>query len=171
MSRPSPTLEPINANNAMAFKAVRLNALLESPSAFGSTYAKESQFSDDDWLNRTTTWTSARSISYLAIYAGDACGIVAAFVEESDISKVHLVSMWVAPTHRRCGIGRSLISAVVDWARERGALTVRLMVTSSNTSAIRFYERNGFSMTGNTEPYPNDRSLVEYEMSRSTITG
>jgi len=40
-----------------------------------------------------------------------------------------------------------------------------LMVTSNNRTPIEFYERMGFSMTGNTEPYPNDPSVIEYEMS------
>jgi len=171
MADPALILEPINTTNAMVFKAVRLAALLESPSAFGSTYAKESQYSDADWLKRAAVWTSARSIGYLAIYERNACGIVAAFVDELEASKVRVVSMWVAPTHRRSGIGRSSIRAVVDWARERGALAVHLMVTSNNNAAIQFYERNGFVMTGKTEPYPNDPNLIEYEMSRSSTAG
>jgi len=40
------------------------------------------------------------------------------------------------------------------------------MVTSSNHAAMEFYGRLGFSMTGRTEPYPNDPALMEYEMSR-----
>jgi ribosomal protein S18 acetylase RimI-like enzyme len=40
------------------------------------------------------------------------------------------------------------------------------MVTSCNQDAVEFYMRIGFSMTGRTEPYPNDPALVEYEMSR-----
>jgi ribosomal protein S18 acetylase RimI-like enzyme len=40
------------------------------------------------------------------------------------------------------------------------------MVTSNNHAAIEFYERMGFSMTGNTEPYPNDPLIIEYEMSQ-----
>jgi ribosomal protein S18 acetylase RimI-like enzyme len=153
----------------MAFKATRLAALLDSPSAFGSTYAKESQFSDTDWVKRTTVWTSARSIGYLATDAGNPCGLVAAFIDEHDPLKAHLVSMWVAPAYRRCGAGKMLVSAVVAWAIERGAHTLRLMVTSSNVSAIQFYERNVFVLTGKKEPYPNDPNLVEYEMSRQIV--
>jgi ribosomal protein S18 acetylase RimI-like enzyme len=43
---------------------------------------------------------------------------------------------------------------------------VRLMVTSKNDSAIRFYEELGFARTGQVEPYPNDPSMLEYEMAR-----
>ena len=63
------TLQPITPAVAAAFKAVRLNALLDSPSAFGSTHSKEVQLSDTDWQDRAAQWNSNRSIGYLAIRA------------------------------------------------------------------------------------------------------
>jgi len=41
-----------------------------------------------------------------------------------------------------------------------------LMVTSNNDTAIRFYERLAFTKTGRAEPYPNDASVFEVEMSQ-----
>jgi ribosomal protein S18 acetylase RimI-like enzyme len=38
------------------------------------------------------------------------------------------------------------------------------MVTCNNDGAIGFYERLGFKKTGRTEPYPNDDTLMEFEM-------
>ena len=75
--------------------------------------------------------------------------------------------MWVAPTHRRLGIGRSLVEAIVTWARMQNVRTLLLRVTSNNDTAINFYQRLGFSQTGKTEPYRNDPSLLDYEMRRS----
>ena len=37
------SLESVTPQNAMTYKAVRLEALQDTPSAFSSTYAKESQ--------------------------------------------------------------------------------------------------------------------------------
>jgi ribosomal protein S18 acetylase RimI-like enzyme len=167
MQLPPPSLERITPGNSSVFKAIRLTALQDSPSAFGGTYARESELSDADWLKRAADWGGARSVGYLAMDSGSGCGIVAAFLDERDPLTAHLISMWVAPTHRRAGIGRSLIAAIDAWARTRGTHALRLMVTSSNQSAIEFYKRNGFSMTGNTKPYPNDPTLLEYEMSRA----
>src|SRR5437870_4321040 len=115
------TLDAVNEHNVSAFKAARLAALLESPGAFGSTYATESQFSDGDWLKRATEWSSDRRVGYLAISESKACGIVGACVDEHEWSMIHLISMWVAPSRRRYGIGRCLIDAVVDWACGRNA--------------------------------------------------
>jgi ribosomal protein S18 acetylase RimI-like enzyme len=72
--------------------------------------------------------------------------------------------MWVDSAYRRTGAGTALIEALKSWAFARGLCELRLMVTSVNTSALRFYERLGFHMTGKTEPYPNDPAIIEHEM-------
>jgi ribosomal protein S18 acetylase RimI-like enzyme len=165
-----PALERITPGRFSDYKEIRLRALLDSPIAFGSTYTSASQLSDADWLKRATDLSSDRSVGYLAMERGIACGVAAAFLDECDPLKAHLISMWVAPSYRRSGIGRLLIDAIDTWVRAQGAHTLLLAVTSSNNSAIEFYKRNGFSMTGNTEPYPNDPTLIEFQMSRSTVT-
>src|SRR5215472_8981345 len=98
--------------------------------------------------------------------AGAACGIAGSFLDQSDPTRAHLISMWTAPTHRQRGIGRLLVNAVLNWVRGRNARVLQLMVTSNNEPAIRFYQRLGLTQTGRTEPYPNDPAVVEYEMSR-----
>ena len=160
------TLEPITAQNALVFKAARLRALQDTPSAFGSTYAKESQLTDADWVTRAAKWNGDRSILYLAMDAGAAVGIAGSYLDHDDATRAHLISMWTAPTHRQRGIGRLLVNEIIDWARLRDARTVQLMVVSSNEPAISFYQRMGFAHTGHTEPYPNDPALIEYQMSR-----
>jgi ribosomal protein S18 acetylase RimI-like enzyme len=162
-----PSLEQISTENVLAFKTVRLWALEDSPSAFGSTYARESAFPDSEWLTRAARMNGETRIGYLAMESGAAYGIAAGFLDEQDPTRAQLVSMWVAPGYRRTGIGNPLVTAIKDWARSRGERTLLLMVTSCNVEAIEFYERNGFSMTGRTEPYPNDPALTEYEMSAS----
>ncbi len=164
------TLEQVTPSNVSLLKATRLRALRDSPLAFGSTYAKESQFSDADWLKRATDWTTSRSIGYLAMSGKESCGIAATYLDESDPSTAHFVSMWVDPACRRTGIGRMLIEAVQAWALTNGAQTLRLNVTNSNLPAIEFYKRNGFAPRGETEPYPNDPKLLEYVMSRALST-
>lgn len=159
-------LDPLTLQNAMIFKAVRLRALQDTPSAFGSTYAKESQLTDADWVQRAAQWNGERSVLYLAMDKDAACGIAGAFLDHDDASRAHLISMWTAPTHRQRGIGRLLVNQILGWARLRQASILQLMVTSNNQPAIVFYQRLGFTRTGRTEPYPNDPSLMEYEMSR-----
>ena len=125
------SLHQITPSLAADYKAVRLRALLDTPSAFGSTYVRESQFSDDDWQQRAANLYTPRSIGYLAHYLDDYCGIAAAFLEEQTPQYAELIGMWVAPEHRRTGTGRLLVDAIESWARASGARTFQLMVTST----------------------------------------
>lgn len=159
-------IEPISPHNAMVFKEVRLRALQDSPNAFGSTYARESQLSDEEWIKRSVQWSTGRSTALLAIDNRVACGIAASLLDEKDPTKAQLLSMWTAPTHREMGVGRQLVNQIMAWANQHGARCLLLMVVSNNHPAIAFYERLGFTRTGRTEPYPNDPSVLEYEMSR-----
>jgi ribosomal protein S18 acetylase RimI-like enzyme len=158
------SIEPIAEAKVALFKAIRLRALQDSPGAFGSTYAWESQLTDAGWMERIGRWSNGRGIGYLAMDLGAACGIAGCLLHDDDPSGAQLISMWVAPTHRQLGVGRLLVEEVILWARSHCALRLQLMVTGRNESAIRFYKGLGFAFTGKTIPYRNDPTEIEREM-------
>lgn len=151
----------------MHLKTVRLSALKDSPTAFGSTFARESQFSDEDWARRVLFWNCRGAVCFIALDEDEPCGIIAGKLDDADSQKADVLSMWVAPAHRRTGLGARLVHEVRAWALDLGVRELRLMVTNINSAAISFYRRCGFAPTGNTEPYPNDPALFEYEMVKS----
>jgi len=155
-------IERITPQTALVFKDVRLRALLDSPTAFSGTCAKESQFPDEEWMKRSVRWSSDGSAAFLAMNAEVGCGIIGAYEENAQCAQV--ISMWVDPEFRRAGVGNALVDAVVEWAGSRAVRELKLMVTSVNPGAIAFYERMGFNMTGKTAIYPNDATITEYEM-------
>ena len=155
-------LEEVSVSNAMVFKLVRLRALREDPSAFGSTHAEESRLTDPEWIDLAVRRTAKGSMVWLALADDVPCGIVGVFLESATCAR--LVSMWVAKDARGQGIGKALVDAALAWARASRARTVVLTVTSNNDTAMRFYEGLGFARTGRTEPYPNDPTLFEHEM-------
>ncbi len=158
-------LRRLQPDDAPLLKSVRLRALQDAPRAFGSTYAREAAFSDDEWSQRTRKWSDAeRASAVLALDRGEACGIAGGFVDETDASRAHLVSMWVAPSLRRQGVGRRLVEMIEAWARQRAASQLVLMVTEGNDTALRFYRRLGFSMTDKTIDHPAYADLCEHQM-------
>jgi ribosomal protein S18 acetylase RimI-like enzyme len=163
------SIERITRENVAAFKAIRLCALQDSPFAFGSTYERESQFPEAEWLRRAENWNGVRGAGFLAMDENMACGIAGTFLDENDPTQASLISMWTAPTHRMHGVGKLLVRAAENWARQAGARTMRLMVTAHNPSAQLFYQRLGFSFTGVQEPWPNDPALFEFEMARGIL--
>jgi predicted GNAT family acetyltransferase len=163
------TIEAITQRDAMLLKDVRLRALTDTPSAFSSSYEKESLLSDAEWIERTAQWSGGRSVIYLAKDDVVPCGIAGAFLDQDDATVARLVSMWVAPTYRRLGIATSLVQRICAWARNQDVRALQLLVTSNNDAAIRFYEQLGFTMTGNTTPRANEPSLSDCEVSRAII--
>ena len=51
----------------------------------------------------------------------------------------------VSPDHRRQGLGRVIMCALVDWAAELGATTAYLQVLGHNEPALALYEGLGFT--------------------------
>ena len=56
--------------------------------------------------------------------------------------------MWVAPEARGRGLGRELVDAVADWARELQLSRLVLDVNPALEPAVRLYESAGFVRTG-----------------------
>jgi ribosomal protein S18 acetylase RimI-like enzyme len=138
----------------------RLEALADAPEAFGSTYEREVARTVEDWRR----WFSA-GVTFLLEDAGAVRGIVYGAHDASDHSIVQLMAMWVHPDIRGSGAGDALVGEVVGWARAEGARAVRLQVIDSNHRARRFYERNGFRLTGQTRIRERD-GRVEAQMER-----
>lgn len=162
-------LVPIQPESAAAFKSVRLRALLDSPTAFGATHAGESQLTDAQWLHRARQCAGEANAGFLAMDGDTACGLVRATPDDQSAAVAWVESMWVAPSHRKQGVGRLLVNQIVVWARAKGLRTLKLSVTSNNEPAIRFYRGLGFIPTGQTEPYPHDPALVECEMALKLV--
>ncbi|HEX3355588.1 MAG TPA: GNAT family N-acetyltransferase [Tepidisphaeraceae bacterium] len=161
------TLRPMTALDAEVFRDVRLRALSDTPLAFGSTHAKESLCTPEEWAARAKKWGEGNdAISFLAFDQDHCCGIIGCFKDEEKSSHACIVSMWVAAEARRQGVGAHLVKSVEEWARRHGFEQLVLDVTDINTAAITFYQRLGFEFTGETKPYPNDPTLRELFMQK-----
>jgi GNAT superfamily N-acetyltransferase len=154
----------ITPDDWQALRDTRLAGLREAPQAFGSTYAREAPFTEDQWRARTTC--SGHGVMFFAGLPrlADPAGIAGVYVE--DDGTVEIVSMWVRPQARGQKAGEALIEAAAGWARARGHDVLHLWVTESNAQARRLYERCGFTLTGETQPLPSDPALAEVRMRR-----
>ncbi|HEY9648877.1 MAG TPA: GNAT family N-acetyltransferase [Chroococcidiopsis sp.] len=57
----------------------------------------------------------------------------------------HILLLYVAPSHRRRGLGSALMAVAEDWARARGDRAIGLQVFQSNQPALRLYETLGYA--------------------------
>lgn len=139
-------------------KAVRLAALAESPSAFGSTLAEEREYDEAEWR----AWCR-HTATFLAFQDGAPVGI-AAGVSGTSQDERKLIAMWLHPGHRGADASTALLTAVQNWALRDGAITLMLWVTRGNHAATRLYRRAGFSETGAYKPLPSNPALIEDQL-------
>jgi len=73
----------------------------------------------------------------------------------------HIISIAVAPSHRRKGVGTALLRAAINGLVRGGACVVHLEVGKGNRSAIAFYERMGFAKSSEIKRYyPNGEDAL-----------
>lgn len=74
--------------------------------------------------------------------------------------------LWVHRRYRGAGVGQLLLSRAELEIAERGFLTAKLRLVSSNRNAIRFYERSGWSVQ---RLFPHERFPLEMAEMRKTL--
>lgn len=160
------TLETFNPAQWELYRSLRLSSLLDSPDAFGSTHALEQGRAPEVWQSRlAAAATSGSDLPLLARVAGEPAGLCWAKRDPSGPSVVNLFQMWVAPEHRRKGVGNALVEHSIAWARSIGATEVRLGVTLAESAAYRLYLRHGFLPRGAPEPLRDGVTLLAQNMS------
>jgi ribosomal protein S18 acetylase RimI-like enzyme len=142
-------------------RELRLRALREDPGAFAETFEEARDRPLEDWAS----WAAdASRVIVVAIDGERWVGMAAC--RRLEPSSSWLTALWVEPSERGAGLGGRLIEAAADWAREQGAATVELSVTTNNDAAATLYSRAGFAETGRRRPLPSDPSRTEVFLSR-----
>jgi GNAT superfamily N-acetyltransferase len=158
----------IRPDEGRSLRDVRLAALADAPSAFGSTYARESLLTANDWADSARVGSAGtKRATFFAVAGDEIVGLAGGYRDDPTSSRAELVSMWTHPVVRRSGVGRLLVNAVLDWARTCGVQGVELWVTRGNIGAANLYRAMGFVDTGDYQPLPSDPCKDELRMSVS----
>ena len=163
-------ISPLLPHQWPVLKSVRLQALADAPEAFSTTLAQASAYTEREWQERARRFAAdPPATARIAYWDGSPCGMICCYITEpgtaGGVPMAGMTSFWVAPEQRGSGIGRALVTAIVEWVREQGLDALYADVTQANTGAIAFYERLGFVPTGNYEtdnydPAGNTMELV-----------
>jgi ribosomal protein S18 acetylase RimI-like enzyme len=144
---------------------VRLRALREAPGAFATRFEEASARPPEYWDELARAAVEAQ-VTVVAMDGERCVGMVSGWLLEDTPGTAWLARLWVDPGVRRASVGSRLIEAVADWARERGATTLELSVTTNNPAAAALYARAGFVETGRRRPLPADPSRTEVFLAR-----
>jgi ribosomal protein S18 acetylase RimI-like enzyme len=139
----------IGAGEWRELRDLRLRALQDAPDAFTATHEEESALPDTHWTGWATGMSAGgSSFGVVAESEGRWIGMAVGGPHRDHPGEAGLFAMWVDPSARGAGVARALVEGVVAWAGSAGFPVLRLRVTVSNESAVRLYERCGFSDAG-----------------------
>ncbi len=128
---------------------LRLEALRDARSAAWAGWEDEHRYGEAEWarLARAVEW-------FVAARDGHPVGLVGVLQRDECPDEREVIGMWVRPTERGRGTAGAMLTAVVRWAAGRRATALSLWVPSGNDRARKFYERHGFTLTGEEAPMP-----------------
>ena len=139
-------IRQLNEGELDLYRSTRLAALKDAPYAFGSSYEREAEFTEEKWLERATSgWEGKSSICIVAVEGACGVGLAGGITNPSNPRIGHLVSMWGQEDHRGTDVASRLVAQVEVWAFARGFETLCLGVTENNERAQRFYEKLGYT--------------------------
>ena len=136
-------VRPGREDDAALLRAIRLEALADSPDAFGDTYDECAAWSLAQWAHKAREWNF-----YLAEYEGRVVGMARGETHDGRPESRWLFAMYVSPSQRGSEAARALVDMVSAWASAQGVAALHLYVSTSMARARAFYDKVGFVATG-----------------------
>lgn len=141
-------IRQLNPNDSAIYKTLRLEALINSPEAFSSSFEEEENDSLEKYEIR---FKGTSSFTYGAFKQEQLLGTVTLLLETKKklLHRATIVAMYVTPEARGMGVGKSLMLQAIQKAKEIGHVKqVYLVVTSTNEPAKGLYTSLGFKTYG-----------------------
>ena len=150
---------------AEAYRAIRLEALQTEPGIFGNSYAKESDFPDEQWQARVSNPHGA----VFGLYHGEELVGLTGIVVDAEVDPVtgYMTQSYIRPEHRGRRLSRMLYDARIAWARERGLKRLTIGHRESNAVSKAANQRYGFRYMHREEQLWSDggrEAMVYYEL-------
>jgi ribosomal protein S18 acetylase RimI-like enzyme len=134
----------LNPEDAVLYKALRLEALQNHPEAFGSDYEAEKDRPVDQYATR---FQSEQAATFGAFHEAQLVGVVTVVCSELDKMRhrANLFAMYVTPSIRKQQVGQQLVQEALRALEERPWIEqVHLSVVRTNEAAKALYRSLGF---------------------------
>jgi RimJ/RimL family protein N-acetyltransferase len=137
----------LGPDDALNYRALRIRALWEFPEAFTSSFEEDEKQPIEAWEVRL----GGENMIFWGAFEGDTlCGMVGLERERraKNRHKGTVIGMYVSQEYFGTGMGKALLDALLEGARDLGLELLVLTVTEGNTVATNFYEAAGFRSFG-----------------------
>ncbi|MFS0671788.1 N-acetyltransferase family protein [Ornithinibacillus sp. 179-J 7C1 HS] len=139
----------LDPTDAKQYATLRLEALKENPEAFSASFEEESEKE-----NPIQLYEKRFSNTHYNLGAFDEETLVGmvSLVPETKLKlkhKANIFAMYVTPDYRGKGIGKALLEAAINQAKQiEGLIKINLAVVSINYGAKALYKQMGFETFG-----------------------
>lgn len=137
-----------------------LNVLVNS--AYRGDSSKKGWTTEADLLggirtdDESLTGLLGKENSVMLVHRNDAGKIIGCVNLQRHSDKIYLGMLTVNPALQGGGVGKILLKASEDYARETGCAKIYMTVISIRTELINWYKRHGYIDTGERKPFPMD---------------
>ena len=168
-ARSEATIRPASLDDVVRMRILRLEALLDSPQAFGGDFEDNAARTLAWWGEKITLGAQDGSETMVVAKARGRLVGMSGMVRGRSRKARHIgmvYGVYVQPAWRSLGIGEALVSTCLEWGRENAVRVAQLGVAVGNTPAIRCYERLGFKVYGREQMaiHSNGCDIDEYLM-------
>ncbi len=142
------------------FQSLRMEALKSDPAAFGRAYEEEVIYKQELWQRRIGS-------VIFAVNDNQPVGMVGYYFNEMVKNKhvANIYGMYVNKAFRNQGIGGQLLSIAITSIKEKNEiLKIKLSVNPAQKSAVKLYNRFGFTSIGTSRKEYNDNGNFSDEV-------
>ena len=97
--------------------------------------------------------TNSDAICLVSRVKGEIVGFVIGIMPKKKARRGHILTIDVLPTHRRRGIGLSLLQNIEKAFKDKNVNICRLEVREDNIEALSLYEKSGYKKIGKLHNY------------------
>jgi ribosomal protein S18 acetylase RimI-like enzyme len=145
----------VEADYAPIIDLVNLAFRSTGPSA---SWNSEADFIEGQRLNESLLREdlTTKPDAQLLIYRDDDNGAIlgTVWLEPKGMGVWYLGLLTVRPDLQNRQLGRELLAAAEEFAKQRGARRIRMSVVNVRDALIAWYERRGYARTGKALPFP-----------------
>lgn len=146
------TIRQLEEHEWQEYKAIRLEALQQEPTAFASSYSESITLPDAVWQEQLQqALRNENRVMYFAFNNERIIGMTGAFAEERQkINHIATIfGVYVQREFRGQGIGRKLMNATIDYVSALPHIEkIKLFVVADNIPALTMYQQLGFDICG-----------------------